>query len=84
MDQFLVWLSSNGSVCLDLEEIKAFAKESGASEANEINYWDIDFWSERLREAKYDINEVLFFFFQNVTCNCFDKILGYIEASVNF
>ncbi|KAF3338297.1 Organellar oligopeptidase A [Carex littledalei] len=41
----------------DLEEIKAFAKESGAPEANEINYWDIDFWSERLREAKYDINE---------------------------
>lgn len=76
-------MSWNGFVCLDLEEIKAFAKESGAPEANEINYWDIDFWSERLREAKYDINEVLFFF-QNIICNCFDKILGYIEASIKF
>lgn len=74
-------MSSNGSVCIDLEEIKAFAKESGAPEANEINYWDIDFWSERLREAKYDINEV-FFSKHNLQLLC--KILGYIEASIKF
>lgn len=38
-----------------------FAKESGAPEANDIDHWDVNFWSERLREAKYDINEVFFF-----------------------
>ncbi|KAJ1692478.1 hypothetical protein LUZ63_009176 [Rhynchospora breviuscula] len=41
----------------DIEEMKAFAKESGAPEANDIDHWDVNFWSERLREAKYDINE---------------------------
>jgi oligopeptidase A len=46
------------SVFADIEEVKVFAKESGAREANEIDHWDVTFWSERLREAKYDINEV--------------------------
>ncbi|KAJ3691415.1 hypothetical protein LUZ61_020579 [Rhynchospora tenuis] len=41
----------------DIEEMKAFAKDSGAPEANDIDHWDVNFWSERLREAKYDINE---------------------------
>ncbi|KAJ4776364.1 Oligopeptidase A-like [Rhynchospora pubera] len=41
----------------DIEEMKAFAKESGAPEANDIDHWDVNYWSERLREAKYDINE---------------------------
>ncbi|OAY75194.1 Organellar oligopeptidase A, chloroplastic/mitochondrial [Ananas comosus] len=41
----------------DMEDIKTFAKDSGAPEANELTHWDINFWSERLRESKYDINE---------------------------
>lgn len=43
---------------VDMEDIKTFAKDSGAPEANELTHWDINFWSERLRESKYDINEV--------------------------
>ncbi|KAK1292841.1 hypothetical protein QJS10_CPB17g02455 [Acorus calamus] len=41
----------------EIEDLKAFAKEQGAVEADDLNHWDITFWSERLREAKYDINE---------------------------
>ncbi|XP_039123031.1 probable cytosolic oligopeptidase A [Dioscorea cayenensis subsp. rotundata] len=41
----------------DIEDLKAFAKEKKAEEANELTHWDITFWSERLRESKYDINE---------------------------
>lgn len=41
----------------DLEDLKTFAKEQHAEEANDMCHWDISFWSERLREAKYDINE---------------------------
>uniref|UniRef100_A0A7C9B065 oligopeptidase A n=1 Tax=Opuntia streptacantha TaxID=393608 RepID=A0A7C9B065_OPUST len=41
----------------DLEDIKNFAKQQGASEADNLTHWDISFWSERLRESKYDINE---------------------------
>ncbi|XP_078430635.1 putative cytosolic oligopeptidase A [Wolffia australiana] len=41
----------------DLEELKRFARESGAEEADDIRHWDIQFWSERLRESKFDINE---------------------------
>ncbi|KAK4490531.1 hypothetical protein RD792_001211 [Penstemon davidsonii] len=41
----------------DLEDLKIFAKNQGASEAEDLSNWDISFWSERLRESKYDINE---------------------------
>ncbi|ONK68972.1 uncharacterized protein A4U43_C05F17950 [Asparagus officinalis] len=41
----------------DMEDLKTFAGEKKAAEANELTHWDINFWSERLREAKYDINE---------------------------
>ncbi|XP_057854237.2 probable cytosolic oligopeptidase A [Cryptomeria japonica] len=45
------------SAVQDLEDLKIFAKEQGAEEANDMCHWDVNFWSERLREAKYDINE---------------------------
>lgn len=45
------------SAVQDLEDLKTFAKEQHAEEANDMCHWDISFWSERLREAKYDINE---------------------------
>ena len=42
----------------ELEEIRAFAAERGASEASTgLMQWDVGFWSERLREAKYELKE---------------------------
>ena len=41
-----------------MEDIKIFAKGQNATEADELNLWDIKFWSERLRESSYHINEV--------------------------
>ncbi|WP_339344665.1 oligopeptidase A [uncultured Alcanivorax sp.] len=38
----------------ELAELKAFAAEQGAGD---LSPWDIGFWSERLREARYDISE---------------------------
>ena len=37
----------------DLEALKQFAAEKGASEANDLKQWDISYWSERLREEKF-------------------------------
>ncbi|XP_048128506.1 organellar oligopeptidase A, chloroplastic/mitochondrial-like [Rhodamnia argentea] len=41
----------------DMEDLKYFAKSQGAKESDDLSHWDINFWSERLRESKYDINE---------------------------
>lgn len=41
----------------DMDDIKNFSKNQGALEADDLNHWDISFWSERLRESKFDINE---------------------------
>uniref|UniRef100_A0A2P2KD61 oligopeptidase A n=1 Tax=Rhizophora mucronata TaxID=61149 RepID=A0A2P2KD61_RHIMU len=41
----------------DMEDLKNFSKAQGAIEANDLSHWDINFWAERLRESKYDINE---------------------------
>ncbi|KAL4179926.1 hypothetical protein AMTRI_Chr13g122590 [Amborella trichopoda] len=41
----------------DMEELKIFCREQGAEEAGDLQHWDTGFWSERLRESKYDINE---------------------------
>ncbi|KAJ1380194.1 Peptidyl-dipeptidase DCP [Sesbania bispinosa] len=41
----------------DMEDLKKFSKSQGALEAENLAHWDINFWSERLRESKYDINE---------------------------
>ncbi|KAK9061944.1 hypothetical protein SSX86_019128 [Deinandra increscens subsp. villosa] len=41
----------------DMEDLRQFAKSQGAPEANELTHWDTTFWSERLRESKYEINE---------------------------
>lgn len=42
----------------DIKDLKLFAKAQGAPEADDLNHWDTSFWSERLRESKYEINEV--------------------------
>ena len=39
----------------DLEEIRAYAAENGQSQ--ELAHWDIPFWSERLREQKFDYTD---------------------------
>ncbi|KAL9464058.1 hypothetical protein AB3S75_001789 [Citrus x aurantiifolia] len=41
----------------DMEDLKSFSKSQGALEAEKLDHWDIGFWSERLRESKYEINE---------------------------
>ncbi|XP_022740421.1 probable cytosolic oligopeptidase A [Durio zibethinus] len=41
----------------DVEDLKSYSKSQGASEADNLSHWDINFWSERLRESKYNINE---------------------------
>ncbi|XP_047967316.1 organellar oligopeptidase A, chloroplastic/mitochondrial-like [Salvia hispanica] len=49
--------ASWGSAIRDLEELRDYAREKGAQEANDLNQWDINFWSERLRESRYDFDE---------------------------
>ncbi len=41
----------------DLEDVRAFAKQQGAEEADSLCNWDIAFWAERLREDRYDFND---------------------------
>lgn len=42
-----------------MADLVKFAQDQNAPEADNLNHWDISFWSERLRESKYEINEVL-------------------------
>ncbi|MBD2491043.1 M3 family metallopeptidase [Aulosira sp. FACHB-615] len=37
----------------ELAELKAFAATKGAPEAADLQHWDISFWAERQREAKF-------------------------------
>ena len=46
----------------ELEEITAFARKNGGDEYSEDNLeklmpWDLTFWSERLKESKFDLKE---------------------------
>ncbi len=38
----------------DLDDLRAFAREQDAAEADDLQLWDIAFWSARLREARFD------------------------------
>jgi oligopeptidase A len=50
--------ASHGAAVRDLGEVRAFMTEHGASaEASDIQHWDVPYWSERLREARYDYSE---------------------------
>ncbi|XP_052178376.1 organellar oligopeptidase A, chloroplastic/mitochondrial-like isoform X1 [Diospyros lotus] len=49
--------ASWNAAVIDMQELKDFAKSQGAIEAEELTHWDINFWSERLRELRYNINE---------------------------
>ncbi|KAJ7953486.1 Oligopeptidase A [Quillaja saponaria] len=50
-------LASWDAAVQDIEDLKKFSKSQGALEADDLTHWDISFWSERLRESKFDINE---------------------------
>ncbi|MAE29353.1 MAG: M3 family metallopeptidase [Planctomycetota bacterium] len=41
----------------DRAEIVAFARETTGDAALELKHWDMSFWSERLREARYSFND---------------------------
>jgi oligopeptidase A len=41
----------------ELEELKTFAASKQAPEGSDLKHWDISFWSERLREEKYDLTD---------------------------
>ncbi|XP_057781894.1 organellar oligopeptidase A, chloroplastic/mitochondrial-like [Salvia miltiorrhiza] len=49
--------ASWGPAIRELEELRDYARGRGAQEANDLNQWDINFWSERLRESTYDFDE---------------------------
>ena len=41
----------------DLEQLRAFAAEQGAPEADDLQHWDVGYWAERLREARYEYRD---------------------------
>ncbi len=41
----------------ELAELKAFAASKNAPEGSDLKHWDTSFWSERLREEKYSLND---------------------------
>ncbi|MGQ4646962.1 M3 family metallopeptidase [Lyngbya aestuarii] len=45
--------ASYDAAAQELAELKAFAAAQGAPEASDLKHWDIAFWSERQREAKF-------------------------------
>uniref|UniRef100_A0A6M2FB72 oligopeptidase A n=1 Tax=Populus davidiana TaxID=266767 RepID=A0A6M2FB72_9ROSI len=47
----------HSSAIQDMEDLEIFARGHNAVEANQLRHWDFNFWSERLRESRYDINE---------------------------
>jgi oligopeptidase A len=49
-------LVSYDAASQDLDALKTFAASQGAPEAADLKPWDIGFWSERQREAKFAFN----------------------------
>ncbi|MDA0674275.1 MAG: M3 family metallopeptidase [Cyanobacteria bacterium] len=49
--------ASYGAAQQDLATLQAFAVEKGAAEAADLTHWDVPFWSERIREEKYGLND---------------------------
>jgi oligopeptidase A len=41
----------------DLEDLRAYARECGVAEADDLSHWDVPYWSERLREHRYAYSE---------------------------
>tara|TARA_Y100001968_G_scaffold333627_1_gene397729 strand:+ start:2253 stop:4391 length:2139 start_codon:yes stop_codon:yes gene_type:complete len=43
----------------ELKQLEECAKRHNAPESNELAPWDISFWSEKLRQEKFDLNQEL-------------------------
>lgn len=71
-------------ILVDMEDLKNFAKSQGSSEAVDLSHWDLNFWSERLRELKYDINEVRSLFFLNCICQNQTSWIIYVMDPVHY
>ncbi len=41
----------------DLHDLRSLARESQQPEGHDLQPWDVAFWAERLREAKYDFSD---------------------------
>ena len=41
----------------ELEEIKAFAARQNAPEAADLKQWDLPYWTERMRESEFELND---------------------------
>ncbi|GAX10024.1 oligopeptidase A [Fistulifera solaris] len=41
----------------ELVEITALAREKGGDEYSELKHWDVTYWSERLKESKFELTE---------------------------
>ncbi|MFZ4640356.1 MAG: M3 family metallopeptidase [Nodosilinea sp.] len=41
----------------ELQELRNFAREKGAPEADSLTHWDTAFWAERIREEKYGLSD---------------------------
>lgn len=41
----------------ELAEITALAREKGGDEYSELKHWDVTYWSERLKESKFELTE---------------------------
>lgn len=48
--------ASYSAAAQDMADLKTFARSQGAGEAEDLKHWDVSFWSERQREAKFDFN----------------------------
>jgi oligopeptidase A len=46
--------ASHAAAVTDLEELREHARAQGATEADDLQHWDVPFWSARLREARFD------------------------------
>ena len=46
--------ASYDAAATDLDDLREFAREQGAAEADDLQLWDIAFWSARLREERFD------------------------------
>lgn len=76
-ERFLIGLI----ISVDMEELRDYARGKGAEEANDLNQWDINFWSERLRESNYDFDEVGFSsIFLSI---CLSRIQAYLTFKVD-
>jgi oligopeptidase A len=49
---------SYGAARTELEELRAFVRDRGAEHvASDLRHWDVPYWSERLREARFAYSE---------------------------